>query len=35
MTAPEAAIYLRISKGTLQHWVSDRKIEFVKIGRSV
>ena len=35
MTAPEAAIYLRISKGTLQHWVSDRKIEFVKMGRSV
>jgi excisionase family DNA binding protein len=35
MTSPEAAIYLRISKGTLRHWVSDRKIEFVKMGRSV
>jgi excisionase family DNA binding protein len=35
MTSPEAATYLRISKGMLRHWVSDRKIEFVKLGRAV
>jgi len=35
MTSPEAAIYLRISQGTLQRWVHDRKIEFVKMGRTV
>jgi excisionase family DNA binding protein len=33
MTSPEAATYLCISKGTLRHWVSGRKIEFVKLGR--
>jgi len=35
MTAPEAAIYLRISLGTLRHWVCRRKIPFVRIGRTV
>ena len=35
MTSPEAATYLCISKGTLRHWVRDRKIEFVKLGRVV
>src|SRR5262249_50072880 len=35
MTSPEAATYLCISKGTLRHWVSNRKIEFVKLGRAV
>src|SRR5215471_10998864 len=35
MTSPEAATYLSISKGTLRHWVSDQKIEFVKLGRAV
>ena len=35
MTSPEAAIYLRISQGTLRRWVHNRKIEFVKMGRTV
>ena len=35
MTSAEAATYLCISNGTLRHWVSDRKIEFVKLGRAV
>src|SRR5215467_4829719 len=35
MTSREAATYLCISKGTLRHWVSDRRIEFVKLGRAV
>src|SRR5262249_61600705 len=35
MNSREAATYLCISKGTLRHWVSDRKIEFVKLGRAV
>ena len=35
MTAPEAAIYLRISLGTLRHWVCRRKIQFIKIGRTI
>ena len=35
LTAGEAAEYLRISERTLRHWVSDKKIRFIKIGRSV
>ena len=35
LTAPEAAIYLRISLGTLRHRVCRRKIPFVRIGRTV
>ena len=35
LTAPEAAIYLRISLGTLRHWVCRRKIQFIRIGRTV
>src|ERR1043165_5765045 len=35
MTSPESATYLCISKGTLRHWVTDRKIEFLKLGRVV
>jgi excisionase family DNA binding protein len=35
MTAAEAAMYLRISLGTLRHWVCRRKIQFIKIGRTV
>jgi excisionase family DNA binding protein len=35
LTAAEAATYLRISLGTLRHWVCRRKIQFIKIGRSV
>ena len=35
LTAAEAADYLRISEWTLRHWVSDKKIRFLKIGRAV
>jgi excisionase family DNA binding protein len=35
LTAAEAADYLRISVWTLRHWVSDKKIRFLKIGRAV
>ena len=33
LTVSEAAEYLRISAWTLRHWVSDKKIAFIKIGR--
>ena len=35
LRAGEAAEYLRISEWTLRHWVSDKKIRFIKIGRAV
>jgi excisionase family DNA binding protein len=35
LTTGEAAVYLRISEWTLRHWVSDKKIRFIKIGRAV
>ena len=35
LTFPEAATYLRISEWTLRHWVCERKIRFVKLGRAV
>jgi excisionase family DNA binding protein len=35
LTAAEAADYLRISEWTLRHWVSDKKIRFLTIGRTV
>ncbi len=35
LTVSEAAEYLRISAWTLRHWVSDKKITFIKIGRAV
>jgi excisionase family DNA binding protein len=35
MTSPEAALYLQVSYGTLRHWICDRKIECVKLGRIV
>ena len=35
LTVSEAAEYLRISAWTLRHWVSDKKIAFIKIGRAV
>src|SRR4030095_11243402 len=35
LTAPEAAIYLRISLGTLRHWVCRREIQFIRMGRTV
>jgi excisionase family DNA binding protein len=31
LTAAEAADYLRISECTLRHWVSDKKVRFIKI----
>ena len=35
LTAAEAADYLRILEWTLRHWVSDKKVRFIKIGRAV
>ena len=36
LTAAEAAdAHLRISEWTLQHWVSNKKIRFIKIGPAV
>ncbi|MBI4444319.1 MAG: helix-turn-helix domain-containing protein [Acidobacteria bacterium] len=35
MTIDQAARYLSIAKPTLYHWVSDRRIPFVKMGRLV
>jgi len=35
LTAAEAAHYRRISEWTLRHWVFDKKIRFIKIGRAV
>lgn len=31
----EAAAYLKIKPWTLRHWISDRKIDFVKYGNGV
>ncbi len=35
LTISEAAAYLGLSKLTLYEWVSQRKIEYVKVGRLV
>jgi|SoiMethySBSTD1v2_1073268.scaffolds.fasta_scaffold311721_2 excisionase family DNA binding protein len=35
LTVPEAAAYLGLSKLTIYEWVSQRKIEYVKVGRLV
>ena len=35
LTAAEAADFLRISECTLRHWVSVKKVRFIKIGRAV
>jgi len=35
ITVDEAARYLSIGRPTLYHWVSDRKVPFVKMGRLV
>jgi excisionase family DNA binding protein len=35
LTITEAATYLGLSKLTLYEWVSQRKIEYVKVGRLV
>lgn len=32
-TLAEAAAYLQIAVGTLKHWVADRRIEHIKVGR--
>jgi len=34
-TVPEAAAELSLSPGTLRAWISRRRIEFVRLGRSV
>jgi|MDTB01.2.fsa_nt_gb excisionase family DNA binding protein len=33
ITAGEAATMLRISKGTIHNWLSQRRLERVKVGR--
>ena len=33
LTAAEAADYLRISEWALRHWVSVKKVRFIKFGR--
>ena len=35
LTVDEAAAYLGLSKLTVYDWISQRKIEYVKIGRLV
>ena len=35
LSVEEAAEHLRIAVWTLRHWVSDRKIPFVKLGSRV
>ena len=35
LSVEEAASYLKIAVWTLRHWVSERKIPFVKLGRLV
>lgn len=35
MTVDEAAAYLRLAPWTLRHWVCQRKIPYVRLGRSV
>lgn len=33
LTLEEAAAYLKISPGTLKHWIAQKRIEHVKIGK--
>jgi excisionase family DNA binding protein len=35
MTVDEAAEYLRLAPWTLRHWVSKKKIPYVRLGRSI
>ena len=35
LSVEEAASYLRIAVWTMRHWVSQRKIPFVRLGRLV
>ena len=32
---PEASTRLGIRESTLRHWVAERRIEFVKVGRGI
>ena len=32
LSLPEAAAFLKLSEGTLRNWVSERRIEYVKVG---
>jgi excisionase family DNA binding protein len=33
LTLEDAAAYLKISPGTLKHWIAWRKIEHIKVGK--
>jgi excisionase family DNA binding protein len=35
MTVDEAAAYLRLAPWTLRHWVCQKRIPYVRLGRSV
>ena len=35
MTVDETAAYLRLAPWTIRHWVSQRKLPYVRLGRSV
>jgi excisionase family DNA binding protein len=35
MTVDEAAAYLRLAPWTLRHWICQKKIPYVRLGRSV
>ena len=35
MTVDEAASYLRLAPWTLRHWVCQKKIPYVRLGRTV
>jgi excisionase family DNA binding protein len=35
MTVEETAAYLRLAPWTIRHWVCEKKIPFVRLGRSV
>jgi excisionase family DNA binding protein len=35
MTVEEAASYLRLAPWTLRHWVCQKKIPYVRLGRTV
>ena len=35
LTVPQSAEYTGLSEVTIRHWVSQRRIEVVRIGRSV
>lgn len=35
LTLEEAATYLKIARGTLKNWVSEKRIEHVKVGKLI